>query len=66
MWPELLLPPQSLFVGGDGAVNYATAPIYRAIQMTTAQQNIYCTEISNGGIQADSNEPLYRRILLSE
>ena len=66
LWSQLLLPPQSLFVGGDGGVNYVTAPIYRAVQMTSTPQKIYFTRISNGEIQADSNEALYRRILLSE
>jgi hypothetical protein len=66
LWPELLLPPQSLFVGGDGDINYAKVPSYSAVQMTAAPQKIYFTGISNSERQADSNEPLYRRILLSE
>ena len=52
---ELLLPPQSLFVGGDGDVNYATAPSYSAVQTTAAPQKIYFTGISNIERQADSN-----------
>ena len=59
LWSELLLPPQSLFVGGDGDVSYATSPSYRAVQMTAAPQKIYFTGIFNGERQADCNEPLY-------
>jgi hypothetical protein len=65
-WSELLLPNQNLFVGSDEDVNYYTAPSYRAVQMTAAPQKIYFTGISNGERQADSNETLYHRILLSE
>jgi len=56
----------SEFVGGDGDVDYTTAPSHRAVQMTVAPQKIYSTGISNGERQTYSNEPLYRRILLDE
>ena len=66
LWSELLLLPQNLFFGGGGDVKYVTAPSHRAVQMTAAPQKIYSTGIFNGERQADSNEPLYRRILLVE